>query len=361
MKAIITTSILLAGFIPGRLSAQCPAWESPDKSKKVKVIVWSEEGDCFKLKLDGADVNPDSANQVTFWVNVTASIPKMVVQVHGQEDKKALLMNDNMAALYYKVEKNKKGEYSLKSQPFKAEKTPEAQARDKAEFDANVQKQKDEQAKRDKEWDDKRAAEQAERDKAKAADKEKEDKEKAERDARYAEQRKQEDDARAKANPVKTETTTTTPTTTTTTPANSTPGKTDTSEPKETPVTSGNSSSGGYTKGARAVKETFIYNGKPIANTVITMKTPDGSVICNGKTASDGTVIMYTDYPAGKYAVDFFGEKENSSWSIKGAYTNTIEENQQKFGITDIGEGIKYISEQMGMDAKTLAKSMGFD
>ncbi len=347
MKAIITTTILLAGFIPGRLSAQCPAWESPDKSKKVKVIVWSDEGDCFKLKLDGVAVNPDSASQVTFWVNVTASIPKMVVQVHGQEDKKALLMNDDMAALYFKVDKNKKGEYSLKSQPFKAEKTAEAAARDKAEFDANVQKQKDEKAQRDKEWDDKRAAEQAERDKAAAADKEKEEKAKAERDARYAEQRKQEDDARAKANPVKTETTTTTPATTTA-PATTT----------TTPSTSGGS---GTSNGKTAIRETFLYNGKPIANTTITIKTREGAVIASGKTDDNGKVVMYTDFPRENLQVDFFGEKPGSTWSLKEAMRYNIGSTESTSGTTDFYEVLKLIAEMMGSDAHSMGRLMGFE
>lgn len=351
MKAIITTTLLLTGFMTSQLSAQCPAWESPDKNKKVKVIVWSEEGDCFKLKLDGAEVNPDSANQVTFWVNVTTSIPKMIVQVHGQEDKKALLMNDNMAALYYKVEKNKKGEYSLKGQPFKAEKTPEAQARDKAEFDAKVQKQKDEQAKRDKEWNDARAAEQAERDKAKAADKEKEDKEKAERDARYAEQRKQEDDARAKSNPVKTETTTTTPATTTTT---TTPATTTTT----TPTPSGGN---GSTSGKTAIRETFLYNGKPIANTTITIKTRDGGVIASGKTDDNGKVVMYTDFPNGDVQVNFFGEKPGSSWSLKDAMRYNVGSTASTSGTTDFYEVLKLIAEMMGSDAHSMGRMMGFE
>lgn len=350
MKAIITTAILLAGFIPARLAAQCPAWESPDKNKKVKVTVWSEEGDCFKLKLDGVAINPDSASQVTFWVDVTASIPKMVVQVHGQEDKKALLMNDNMAALYYKVDKNKKGEYSLKGQPFKAEKTPEAQARDKAEFDAKVQKQKDEQAQRDKEWNDARAAEQAERDKAKAADKEKEDKEKAERDARWAEQRKQEDDARAKANPAKPETTTTTttPATTTTTPATTT----------ATPAPSGGN---GSTSGKTAIRETFLYNGKPIANTVITIKTRDGQVIASGKTDDNGKVVMYTDFPRENLQVDFFGEKPGSTWSLKEAMRYNIGSTESTSGTTDFYEVLKLIAEMMGSDAHSMGRMMGFE
>jgi hypothetical protein len=352
MKTFITTAILLAGIIPARLAAQCPAWESPDKSKKVKVTVWSDEGDCFKLKLDGLAINPDSASQVTFWVDVTASIPKMLVQVHGQEDKKALLMNDGMAALYYKVEKNKKGEYSLKGQPFKAEKTSEAAAKDKADFDARVQKQKDEQAARDKEWNDKRAAEQAERDKKAAEEKEKDKKEeeqrKAERDARYAEQRKQEDDARAKANPPKTETTTTTTTPATTTPATST----------TTPAPSGGN---GSNSGKTAIRETFLYNGKPIANTVITIKTREGAVIASGKTDDNGKVVMYTDFPRENLQVDFFGEKPGSTWSLKEAMRYNIGSTESTSGTTDFYEVLKLIAEMMGSDAHSMGRLMGFE
>lgn len=352
MKALITTTILLAAFIPARLAAQCPAWESPDKSKKVKVTVWSDEGDCFKLKLDGAEINPDSASQVTFWMNVPVGIPKLVVQVHGQEDKKTLMLNETMAAVYYKLEKNKKGEYALKGQPFKAEKTAEAKAQDKAEFDAKAQKQKDDmaqqQAQRDKEWNDKRAAEQAERDKKAAEEKEKDKKEeeqrKAERDARWAEQRKQEDDARAKANPVKPETTTTTPATTTTT---------------TTPATSGGTST---TSGKTAIRETFLYNGKPIANTTITIKTRgEGKVVASGKTDDNGKVVMYTDFPRENIQVDFFGEKPGSSWSLKDAMRYNIGSTESMYGTTDFYEVLKVIAEVMGSDAHSMGRLMGFE
>lgn len=355
MKAILTTAILLAAFIPARLAAQCPAWESPDKSKKVKVTVWSDEGDCFKLKLDGAEINPDSASQVTFWMNVPVGIPKLVVQVHGQEDKKTLLLNETMAAVYYKLEKNKKGEYALKGQPFKAEKTAEAKAQDKAEFDAKAQKQKDDmaqqQAQRDKEWNDKRAAEQAERDKKAAEEKEKDKKEeeqrKAERDARWAEQRKQEDDARAKSNPARTEpaatspsTSTTPATTTTTTPATTAP------EP---------------TSGKTTIRETFLYNGKPIANTTITMKTRDGVVIAVGKTDGSGRTVMYTDFPTGDVQVNFFGEKAGSSWSLKDAMRYNVGATATKTGVTDFYEVLKFIAEMMGSDAHSMGRMMGFE
>ena len=85
--------LLLALFMTGATAkAQCGDWESADKSQQIKVTVWSESDECFRILLDGKELHPDSARQVIFWISGTSpTIQKMTLQIRGQEDKKALL------------------------------------------------------------------------------------------------------------------------------------------------------------------------------------------------------------------------------------------------------------------------------
>ncbi|MGL5890045.1 MAG: hypothetical protein ACRC3B_09170, partial [Bacteroidia bacterium] len=206
--------------------SQCPDWESPDKSKQIKVTVWSENDECFRILLNGKELHPDSARQVIFWVSGTdMAMDKMTLQIRGQEDKKNLFVNKDMTQVFYRVDRNKKGEYSLKGEPSKAQITPEAQARRDAEQKAAADKAAADKAARDKEWDDKLAAQKAEREKEKAEEAKKDAAEKAKKEEELAKKREEENKARGYGGTTTTPpagTTTTTAPGTTTTPAAST-------------------------------------------------------------------------------------------------------------------------------------------
>ena len=357
--------LLLALFMTGATAkAQCGDWESADKSQQIKVTVWSESDECFRILLDGKELHPDSARQVIFWISGTSpTIQKMTLQIRGQEDKKALLVNKDMKEVFYRVDKNKKGEYSLKGEPFKAQITPEAQARREAEQKAAEEKRAAAQAQADKEWEDKLAAQKAEREKEKAAEAQKDAAEKAKKEEELAKKREEENKARGYGG-------TTTPAQTTTQgstpPAGSTPPSTTTAPTK--PVTPALIPYGKYTgKGSSKIttgrysyKEQYFYDGRPVANTLITYTTSDSIILAVAMTDAEGRATFKTDIPPGQYKTNIFGEKTNTNWGLCGVYVSTFSEDPKDFATTDFKNGVATISKMMGIDPALFAASMGF-
>jgi hypothetical protein len=356
LKSFLT---LTAAFcIHSALSAQCPDWESADKSKQIKVTVWSENDECFRILLNGKELHPDSARQVIFWVSGTdMAMDKMTLQIRGQEDKKNLFVNKDMTEVYYRVDRNKKGEYSLRGEPSKAQISPEAQARRDAEQKAAEEKRAAAKAQADKEWEEKLAAQKAEREKEKAAEAQKDAAEKAQKEEELAKKREEENKARGYGG------TTTTPAAgTTTTPASGT------ATTPATAVTTALLPYGKYTgKGSSKVttgkysyKEQYFYNGKPLANTLITYTTRDSIILAVAMTDAEGRATLKTDFPPGQYRTNIFGEKPNTSWGLCGIYISTFSEDPKDFEITDFKNGVEQVSKMMGMDPALFAASMGF-
>lgn len=348
--------LLLVLFMTGATAkAQCGDWESADKSQQIKVTVWSENDECFRILLDGKELHPDSARQVIFWISGTSpTIQKMTLQIRGQEDKKALLVNKDMKEVFYRVDKNKKGEYSLKGEPFKAQITPEAQARRDAEQKAAADKRAAEKAARDKEWEDKLAAQKAEREKAKAEEAQKEADTKAQKEAELAKKREEENKARGYGG-------TTTPTTTTST---STSGSSTSASSTTTPSVRNMAKFQGYGKhktseGPNIIKESFFYKGKPVTNTLITITTRDSIIIGTAITDAEGKAIFKTYFPPGDYAVNFYGEKGNATWNISGSFVLHIVSNPTEYDKTELEKPIAEMAKYMGMDADVLAKGLG--
>lgn len=353
--------LLLALFMTGATAkAQCGDWESADKSQQIKVTVWSESDECFRILLDGKELHPDSARQVIFWISGTSpTIQKMTLQIRGQEDKKALLVNKDMKEVFYRVDKNKKGEYSLKGEPFKAQITPEAQARRDAEQKAAAEKRAAEKAASDKEWEDKLAAQKAEREKEKAEEAQKDAAEKAKKEEELAKKREEENKARGYGG-------TTTPTTTTSTPTSGTSTSgTSTSGSSTTTLSVRNMAKfQGYGKhkaseGPYEVRESFFYKGKPVTNTLITITTRDSIIIGTATTDAEGKAIFKTYFPPGDYAVNFYGEKGNATWSISGSFVLHIVSNPTAYDKTELERAIAEMAKYMGMDADALAKGLG--
>jgi hypothetical protein len=344
---LFAIALLLTG---ATAKAQCGDWESPDKSQQIKVTVWSENDECFRILLDGKELHPDSARQVIFWISGTSpTIQKMTLQIRGQEDKKALLVNKDMKEVFYRVDKNKKGEYSLKGEPFKAQITPEAQARRDAEQKAAEEKRAADKAARDKEWDEKMAAQKAEREKQKAEDAKKEAEEKAQKDAELAKKREEENKARGYGG-------TTTPSTTA--------GTSTTSGSSSAPSVRNTAKFQGYGKhkvseGPYEVRESFFYKGKPITNTLITLTTRDSVIIGTAMTDGEGKAIFKTYFPPGDYAINIYGEKGSATWSIGGSFVLHIVSSPTEYDKTELEKPIAEMAQAMGMSPDALAKGLG--
>jgi hypothetical protein len=352
-------TIASAFLICNGLSAQCPDWESADKSKQIKVTVWSENDECFRILLNGKELHPDSARQVIFWVSGTdMAMDKMTLQIRGQEDKKNLFVNKDMTEVFYRVDKNKKGEYSLRGEPSKAQITPEAQARRDAEQKAAEEKRAADKAARDKEWEDKLAAQKAEREKEKAEEAKKEADEKAKKEEELAKKREEENKARGYGGTTTTPPAGTTPTTApgTTTPSTPSVSVTTTSIPYGKYTGKGSSK---ITTGRYSYKEQYFYDGKPLVNTLITYTTRDSVILAVAMTDSEGRATFKTDFPPGQYRTNIFGEKPNTNWGLCGIYVSTFSEDPKDFAPTDFKSGVEQVSKMMGMSPAIFAASMG--
>lgn len=353
LKSLLFTIALLVTGATAK--AQCGDWESADKSQQIKVTVWSENDECFRILLDGKELHPDSARQVIFWVSGTdMKLQKMTLQIRGQVDQKSLFVNKDMTQVFYRVDRNKKGEYSLKGEPSKAQITPEAQARRDAEQKAAADKRAAEKAARDKEWEEKLAAQKAEREKEKAEDAKKEADAKAKKEEELAKKREEENKARGYGG-----TTTPTTTTPTTTTGTSTSGSSTT-----TPSVRNMAKFQGYGKhkaseGPYEVRESFFYKGKPVTNTLITITTRDSIIIGTATTDAEGKAIFKTYFPPGDYAVNFYGEKGNATWNISGSFVLHIVSNPTAYDKTELEKPIAEMAKYMGMDADVLAKGLG--
>ncbi|MCU0431886.1 MAG: hypothetical protein MUC87_00360 [Bacteroidia bacterium] len=348
-------TLLLAALLPALFAvAQCTDWESPNKNEQIKVTVWSENDECFRILLDGKELHPDSARQVVFWISGTSmKLQKMTLQIRGQEDQKSLFVNKDMTEVFYRVDKNKKGEYSLKGEPSKAQITPEAQARRDAEQKAADEKRAAEKAQRDKEWEEKMAAQKAEREKAKAEDAQKEAAEKEAKEKELAKKREEENKARGYGGP------TTPPATTTTTPGTSSP-----SSGTSTPAVKNMAKFQGYgihktSEGPNEVRESFFYKGRPVANTLITITTRDSIIIGTATTDSEGKAIFKTYFPPGQYVINIYGEKGNATWSIGGSFVLTIQSNPTEYDKTNLDKAIAEMAQAMGMEPDNLARGLG--
>lgn len=336
--------------------AQCGDWESPDKSQQIKVTVWSENDECFRILLDGKELHPDSARQVVFWISGTSmKLQKMTLQIRGQEDQKSLFVNKDMTEVFYRVDRNKKGEYSLKGEPAKAQITPEAQARRAAEQKAAEDKRAAEKAARDKEWDEKMAAQKAEREKQKAEDEKKEAEAKAKREEELAKKREEENKARGYGG--------TTPPATTTGTATS-GSSTSSGSSTTTPAVRNMAKFQGFGKhkvseGPYEVRESFFYKGKPVTNTLITLTTRDSVIIGTAMTDAEGKAIFKTYFPPGDYAINIYGEKGNATWNIGGSYVLKIVSNPTEYDKTELEKPIAEMAQAMGMSPDLLAKGLG--
>ncbi|MGL5892507.1 MAG: hypothetical protein ACRC3B_21625, partial [Bacteroidia bacterium] len=113
------------------------------------------------------------------------------------------------------------------------------------------------------------------------------------------------------------------------------------------------------TTGAYTYKEQYLYNGRPVANTLITKTTRDSVIIAVGMTDAEGKVTFKSDFPPGQYRTNVFGEKTNTSWGLCGMYISTMSEDPKDFEATDLKDGVAQIAEMMGMSPATLAASMG--
>lgn len=298
--------------------AQCSTYDAPANGKPVKVTVWTKEGECFKLTVNGIAINPDNANSVTFYESAAGAKKMIVTLADGNVVTKNATLSPDMASVTYKVDQNKKGEWGMSMQLGKAEMSAEAIAREDAEDKA----EEEESARQAKADEEARAAQKA---KAEAQWKESEDaiaKEDAEREA-------------AK-NPK---------------PAETAGGGSGASKP----------AAGGSSSGGKYIPIQFLYGaGQPIANTTMTLKTAEGALIGTATTDGNGLAKFDPQLPPGAYSMDLYGSKGGSDWSLKGMYSLTINEERNDVPIVlDILEGIRSMAEMMGMDPDALAAMYG--
>lgn len=195
------TLFLLWGAVA--TAQDCGAYTSPDQSQPVGITIYSPEGECFEVTVQGVKVNPEKATRVQFKTGY-GLIPVVVKLDNGNTINKSIAIGDTYVQANYRIVANKKGKYKLRFEPFTGTSTGPTASEMVAEMQAkNQAKLKAEQEARDREWDEARAKEQAERDERRAKEKAEEearDKERRDRWAADSEKRRQENPGRQGAN-----------------------------------------------------------------------------------------------------------------------------------------------------------------
>lgn len=187
------TLFLLWGVVA--TAQDCGAYTSADQSNPVGITIYSPEGECFDLTVQGVKVNPEKATRVQFTTGY-GLIPVVVKLDNGNTINKNIAIGETYVTANYRIVTNKKGKYKLRFEPFTGTSNGPTAAEMVAEMQA---KNKAEQAARDKAWDDARAKEQAERDERRAKEKAEEearDKERRDRWAADSERRREENPGR---------------------------------------------------------------------------------------------------------------------------------------------------------------------
>ncbi len=345
MKKYITAFLL---FLPFWAIAQdCPDYSKPSDGKALKIVFYTETAECFSISDKSGAVNPSPSKRVEFYVAVAPN-KFNVVLANGTEMEKKLLANDGMASMVFEITYNeKKDSWDIKSRFGQAEETAEAKKKREDDWAKQQQDQKDAQAKRDKEWNDKIEADKknqpnyytdyVEENKKEEAEKKAEEERKAE-EKRIAEEN-------AKKTIVKTETDTTT--------------STHSSSTTNTSNTTSTSSNNTPTEGANTYKVRFLCDGKPIANTFVSLKSSSREIIASGMTDGSGKVEFKTDATDGKLNADLYGERDNYDWSITGIMTFNVNTKNVSYTDVDIYPFIKFIAEQMGGSPSSMAESWG--
>jgi len=363
MKSIITLLILPLLFISTFSIAQCPDYTA-DLSGSITINIYSETGECFKVSIQGSDITPESTSNLTFKVNKTTKVK--VNLDNGNIIEKNILLNPDMVSVFFAVQQNKKGKWSLKNKFGKMEKTAASQkawddklAANKAEMDAK-------KAKSDAEWDAARQAEKDDRDARKIEDDKEQAKKDAEREARYDAQRKNEEavrpkndleerkaeqeklriaeekereEAKRKAEISKTTTQSTTSTSTTTS-----------TSPTTSPSTVKPSS------GSTSVPMIVTYKGVPVTDTYITLEI-EKVVIGSSTTDNNGRAVIKTNLPVNtEVAYKLSGKKGNAKWSFSGIF---LLERAPKETKVPLDYAIKIMAEEIGMPASSIASSWG--
>ena len=321
MKKILQLALMV---LPLMAKAQdCPDFTAPAAGKPLKVIIYTESAQCFTVYKKDEAINTAPTKRITFYTDLMGFKARIVL-ANGVELEQRLLAGEGQASIVFEVTHNdKKDTYNCRARFAQGKETEEGKRKREEEFAKLQQKNKDEQARRDKEWNDGLEAD---------------------RKKREEEQKKTETISSSSSTPT---------TTNNTNSSQSNTAKTETSS-------SSHNSSSGATSGSNHHKARFLYEGVPIANTLITLKTPQKEIIAAGTTDSQGKVVLNTNFPDGRTDADIYGEKANSNWKIEGALVFILNGKSSEYIDCDLAPIVKYIAEQMGMSPDMLAKSWGF-
>lgn len=319
MKNLLLLLFLAAPFM--YKAQDCADFNAPTNGKPLKVIIYTETPQCFTVYNKDEVINSSPTKRVTFYTTLMGFKARIVL-ANGVELEQRLLAGEGQASIVFEVTHNeKKDTYNCKARFAQGEETEEGKKKLEEEFAKLQQKNVDEKARRDKEWND----------------------------GLEADRKKREEEA-AKSEP-KTESISSNTTT---------HSSTSNSNSSTSNSASEQNASSSATKGSNHHKARFLYEGKPIANTLITLKTPQKEVIAAGTTDSQGKVVLNTNFPDGRTDADIYGEKANSNWKIEGALVFILNGKSTDYIDCDLAPVVKYIAEQMGMSPDMLAKSWGF-
>ena len=280
-KTFIILMAFCGAFFSHMMGQTCGSFTSTDNSKPIKIQLYSEKGECFQVKMMNQAINPEFANNVTFFE--TDGLKKIVVTLKdGTEINKTLAINPEYVAANFKIAQNKKGKWAVKFQPFTTTTSgPTAEElRVKAEQDrvANVERI---------EREEKEAAEARER-------------KKQERLAAEALEKKQEEERIAQEAQAKNQ-------------AKSSASSSSTSSTVSSTVSSGSST------GSTKVRLRVTTGGQPSGGVAIEIGYKR-NMIGRGTTGSDGYVDIYTDQLITK-RIDVYGSKGSNTWNLEGLIT----------------------------------------
>lgn len=330
----------------------------------IKILIFSELGECFQVRYRGETLNSEMASSLTF--NTASGLqPVKVTMENGKTIEKKLALSPDAATVNYEIKVNKKGKYSLKNKYGQATLTAEAQQKREDDFQAMQDKQEADKAKRDAEWDADRAAAKERMKKNMESDEDEsllsdydDNREGVQGNAGMEGQQgnagmqgKQgnagmegkQGNAGMEGQQ-----------------GNSDLGSTNSSSTSSTSSssTSNSSNDSKITKGKNMFEVQIMYYDAPITGTYLSVLIND-HLLGTGLTDASGKTKIYTDYdvPAG-IVVELRGEKGNTNWSMDGFYTLNAPPDGTLFPLES---AVNQMAEFMGISSASLAQSWGFE
>lgn len=93
-------------------TSQCGKYVGDITSNPVKVTIFSEEGECFKIRTLGETINPTFSSKVVFSSPIIGKAT--IMMENGASFNKSLVFNEEIYQATYQIKRNKKGKYVAK-------------------------------------------------------------------------------------------------------------------------------------------------------------------------------------------------------------------------------------------------------